>query len=56
MDAERFERELERRVALLEDADSGEAILPPLPARDLWLAVAGLVVISVFMIWWGYLG
>ncbi|WP_170161372.1 hypothetical protein [Amycolatopsis palatopharyngis] len=49
-----FEAELERRIALLEAPDSGESVLPDLPARDIWLAVLAVAVLSAALIIWGY--
>ena len=54
MSESEFEAELERRLQLLESEESGEEVLPPLPRRDLWWAVAGLVVLTIAMLWWGY--
>ncbi|MFJ9419692.1 hypothetical protein ACIRPT_36840 [Streptomyces sp. NPDC101227] len=54
--ADTFDAELEHRLRLLEDPHSDEAVLAPLPARDLWLAVVGLVVLTAVMLWWGYPG
>ncbi|NLU65804.1 hypothetical protein [Streptomyces sp. HNM0574] len=56
MDAKEFDAELERRLRLLEDPGSGEGVLDPLPARDLWLTVLGLIAVSAVMLWWGYPG
>lgn len=51
MDSE-FEHELERRLALIEDPESGEGPLAPLPWRDLLISVAALVAISAALLWW----
>ncbi|AIY18135.1 hypothetical protein ACIRN4_22250 [Pimelobacter simplex] len=44
--------ELERRLVLIEDAGGAEAALPPLPLTDLLAAVAGLVVLTLVLLWW----
>ncbi len=44
--------ELERRLDLIEDPDSGEAPLPPLPAADLAAAIAGLALLTALLLWW----
>lgn len=54
MDEETFEAELERRLRTLDEADTGRASLPALPARDVWIAVVGLVLLSALLTWWGY--
>lgn len=46
--------ELIRRLQLLEEPAESESILPPLPARDLWIAIASLTAIIVVMTVWGY--
>lgn len=51
-----FDDELARRLALLEDPTSDESILPPLPARDVWLAAVAIAVVGVALTWWGYPG
>ena len=52
--ADDFERELEARLAVLEDPEYVDPARADLPARDLAvLAVLGLVLI-VAMIWWSY--
>lgn len=47
-----FEAELERRLALIEDPDSDEGPLAPLPWRDVWASIAALVVLSAAVLWW----
>lgn len=44
--------ELERRLVLIEDAGGAEAALPPLPLMDLLAAAAGLVVLTLALLWW----
>ncbi|GAA4102499.1 hypothetical protein ACFFOS_03955 [Nocardioides kongjuensis] len=44
--------ELEHRLALIEDPGGAEAALPPLPLLDLVVAIAGLVLITVTLLWW----
>jgi hypothetical protein len=44
--------ELERRLALIEDPEGHDAPFPPLPRVDLAAAVAGLVLISLLLLWW----
>lgn len=51
-----FEAELDRRLRLLEQPESEESFLEPLPTRDVWLAVAGLAVLVTVMLCWGYPG
>lgn len=51
MDSE-FEAELERRLALIEDPDSDEGPLAPLPWMDVWLSIAALVTVSAVLLWW----
>lgn len=51
-----FDAELERRLQLLEDPSSDEKVLDNLPARDVLLAVVGLVVASAVLLIWGYSG
>lgn len=49
-----FQAELEQRLTLLEDPESGESTLPDLPWRDVWLATLGLIAAIVPLLWWGY--
>lgn len=51
-----LDSELVRRLRLLEEPAGSESILPPLPARDLWIAIVSLAVIVVVMTVWGYPG
>lgn len=44
--------ELERRLDLIEDAESGEAPLPPLPLIDLLAALVGLALLIGLLLWW----
>ena len=55
MDDSEFDAELERRLAILLDPDSSDSILEPLPVLDLALAIAGVIILSALVLWWGYL-
>lgn len=46
--------ELERRLALLEDPHGSDGALGDLPWRDVALCAAGIVVMSVLLLMWGY--
>ncbi|GEE01316.1 hypothetical protein nbrc107696_17620 [Gordonia spumicola] len=52
MATDAFDTELERRLQLLESPDDNGMILADLPARDIVLAVVGLVVGSALLLWW----
>ncbi|WP_181407567.1 hypothetical protein [Nocardioides sambongensis] len=51
MDQE-FEAELERRLALIDDPQSEEGPLTPLPWLDLLLTAGGLLILTVALLWW----
>jgi hypothetical protein len=44
--------ELERRLALIETAGSGEEPLAPLPLADLLAAIVGLALLTVALLGW----
>ncbi|XBB69716.1 hypothetical protein ABFU82_10515 [Nocardioides sp. WV_118_6] len=44
--------ELERRLGLIEDTGTREGALPPLPLIDVLAAAAGLVVLTLVLLWW----
>ena len=46
--------ELERRLALLEDQAYEDPAREDLPARDIWIVLALVVVICVVAYAWGY--
>ena len=49
-----FDRELQARLAVIEDPDYVDPARADLPALDLWLLVAVGLVVSVLMIVWSY--
>ena len=51
---EQVREELERRLALIEDPAYEDAARADLPARDIWLVLALVVVICVVAYAWGY--
>jgi hypothetical protein len=52
--ADDFERELQARLAVIEDPDYVDPARADLPARDLTLLVVAGVLLVVLMIWWSY--
>lgn len=46
--------ELRERIALLEDPESDESILPPLPLKDVLIAIGGMAALCLVMALWGY--
>ncbi|MGO1538293.1 MAG: hypothetical protein ACTHZ9_07430 [Leucobacter sp.] len=53
-DYEYDDDELRERIALLEDPESDESILPSLPVKDVVIAIGGMVVLCLAMVLWGY--
>lgn len=53
-DEETVNEDLLERIALLEDPDSNESILPPLPLKDVLFAVFGMLSLCIAMAIWGY--
>ncbi|MGY1813596.1 hypothetical protein [Blastococcus sp. SYSU D00820] len=52
--ADDFERELQARLAVIEDPDYVDPARADLPARDLVLLVVLGALLIVAMIWWSY--
>ena len=52
--ADDFDRELQARLAVIEDPDYVDPARADLPARDVTLLVALGVVLIVLLIWWSY--
>jgi hypothetical protein len=52
--ADDFERELQVRLAVIEDPDYVDPARADLPARDLALLVVLGAVLIALMIWWSY--
>ncbi|MFC7502322.1 hypothetical protein ACOACQ_11175 [Nocardioides sp. CPCC 206347] len=49
---EAMRKELEERLALIDAGGAAEEPLPPLPLTDLLLAIGGLAVLTVVLLWW----
>lgn len=49
-----FDSDLEERLTALEAKDSPEAVSDRLPAKDFWISVVVLTVVSVLLLVWGY--
>jgi hypothetical protein len=56
MDDDRFEAELSRRLAVVDDPDYDDPARADLPRTDLVLLAVGVVVVLVAMWLWGYPG
>lgn len=54
MDAIEFDRELQRRLAVLEDPEYHDPARADLPARDLVALLIAAVVLISAMLAWGY--
>jgi hypothetical protein len=52
--ADDFERELQARLAVIEDPDYVDPARADLPVRDLTILVVVGIVLIVAMIWWSY--
>ncbi|GAA1871338.1 hypothetical protein [Brevibacterium marinum] len=50
-----FRTELDRRLDLYEDPGSEEGVLAPLPAKDIVISVAVLVIVSLIVLGWALL-
>lgn len=51
---EKVREELDRRLALIEDPGYEDPARADLPARDIWLVLAFVLVICVVAYAWGY--
>lgn len=49
-----FQRELDRRLNLMESDPGSGMIQPTLPVRDVLIAVVGVVTMTLLMLWWAY--
>jgi hypothetical protein len=54
MNTDRYEAELSRRLATIEDPDYDDPARADLPRTDLVLLLVGVVVVVVAMWLWGY--
>ncbi|MGH3518637.1 MAG: hypothetical protein ACRDQ7_14705 [Haloechinothrix sp.] len=54
MDAVQFRRELDRRLAIIEDPDYDDPACADLPVRDLLILLFASVVVIGAMLLWGY--
>jgi hypothetical protein len=49
-----FERELEERLEMLESPAGDTMVVPDLPLADLLVAVIGLTLATIALLWWAY--
>ena len=54
MDETTFERELEERLTMLESPAGGTMMVADLPLSDLLVAVIGLALATIGLLWWAY--